>query len=84
MYQFAASHYNSSRHPFTMFTYLSSCTSSYDDKLKDINSPDSNDSGIQADVRNVQHVPAPNTDDLYAVVDRSKKQPAKVSCCLHA
>ena len=39
--------------------------SRYDDKAKDINSPDSNDSGIQADV---QHVRGLLNDDLYAVV----------------
>ena len=53
-----------------MTSILSIC--SYDDKLKDINSPDSNDSGIQADVR---HTQAPQSEDLYAVVDKSKKQP---------
>ena len=53
-----------------MTSILSIC--SYDDKLKDINSPDSNDSGIQADVR---HTQAPESENLYAVVDKSKKQP---------
>ena len=40
-----------------------------DDKRLFINSPDSNDSGIQADV---PHVRAPETEDLYAVVTKDK------------
>ncbi|ELU13621.1 hypothetical protein CAPTEDRAFT_224794 [Capitella teleta] len=41
--------------------------STFDEKSKDINSPDSNDSGIQADV---QHVSGPVNEDLYAVVKK--------------
>ena len=44
----------------------------YEDKLKDINSPDSNDSGIQADVT---HIQGPVNDDLYAVPNKPKKSP---------
>ena len=40
-----------------------------DDKRLFVNSPDSNDSGIQADV---PHVRAPETEDLYAVVTKEK------------
>jgi len=45
---------------------------SFEDKTKDINSPDSNDSGIQADV---PHIHGPVNDDIYAVVNRNKKAP---------
>lgn len=50
---------------------------SYDeDKAKDINSPDSNDSGIQADVPHnntsqQRHVRGPVNDDLYAVPQKT-------------
>ena len=44
-----------------------------DDKLLYINSPDSNDSGIQADVA---HIRAPQTEDLYAVVKKPSKTKA--------
>ena len=43
------------------------------DKTKVINSPDSNDSGIQADV---QHTRGPvNPEDLYAVVQKGPPKP---------
>lgn len=43
----------------------------------DINSPDSNDSGIQSDTRSddgVPHVRGPVNDDIYAVVDKKRGQ----------
>ena len=60
-------------------SFLSQCvsfsSSSYTDKAKVINSPDSNDSGIQADVQqHVHHIQGPRNDDLYAVVSKPKKQ----------
>jgi len=54
----------------------------YDDKTKVINSPDSNDSGIQADVH---HIHGPINDDIYATVQKrghssKDSQPDQVSC----
>lgn len=42
---------------------------------KDLNSPDSNDSGIQADSQSFQHLS--DDLDLYAVVKKTKKKGAK-------
>ncbi|XP_064610225.1 protein Fe65 homolog isoform X6 [Liolophura sinensis] len=50
----------------------------FDDNTE-INSPDSNDSGIQSDARSDDsgpaHIRAPSSDDLYAVVSKPKKKP---------
>ena len=51
---------------FTIHLYFS------EDKMKDINSPDSNDSGIQADVH---HIQAPGSNDVYAVVNKPSRKP---------
>ena len=53
-----------------VYFYGYCCCFSFDDKTKDINSPDSNDSGIQADV---QHIHGPINDDIYAVVQKPKE-----------
>ncbi|KAK7097258.1 protein Fe65 homolog isoform X2 [Littorina saxatilis] len=48
----------------------------------DINSPDSNDSGIQSDNRSddgVSHVRGPVNDDIYAVVQKKDKKDAPVA-----
>ena len=55
----------------TIVIYVVLCFSY--DKTKVINSPDSNDSGIQADV---QHTRGPvNPEDLYAVVQKGPPKP---------
>lgn len=50
-------------------------TGQRDKSEKDLNSPDSNDSGIQADSQSFQHLS--DDLDLYAVVKKTKKKGAK-------
>ena len=69
---------NSGRHKHITYHQRNNrvgCSPRFEDGT-DINSPDSNDSGIQSDTRSddgVSHVRGPVNDDIYAVVNKKGK-----------